>query len=189
MKIVLRQDVPKLGDAGTVQNVADGYARNYLIPQGLAVMATPGEMRAVAERTKVQDRKTAREEQRLQSLADRIQGQRITFNARSGEHGRLFGSVTASDIAERLSKITGQDVDRRRVVLEEPIRSTGEHHVTVHLVGRLRPEVTVIVEGPDQPVADSQPEASASADSNGTETSDQAQNEPAAEESAAAVEE
>jgi large subunit ribosomal protein L9 len=186
MKIVLRQDVEKLGEAGTVQNVADGYARNYLIPKGLAVLATPGELRSVEERTKVQDRKTAREEQRLQSLADKIQGQRITFNARSGEQGRLFGSVTAADIAERLSKITGQEIDRRKVVLGEPIRTTGEHHVTVHLVGKLRPEVTVIVEGLEQPAEADQPAASAEA--NDTDATDQVQSEPAEADMAVSVE-
>jgi len=147
MKVVLRKDVEKLGDAGTVQNVADGYARNYLIPKGFAVVATTGELKVVAENTRVKEMKTARQERQLQDLADKISVQRLNFTARSGEQGRLYGSITAGDIAERLTAAVGQEIDRRKVVLEDPIRHTGEHNVSVHLVGRLRPQVTVIVTG------------------------------------------
>jgi large subunit ribosomal protein L9 len=147
MKIVLRKDVPKVGEAGSVQTVKNGYARNYLIPQGMAVLATDGELKAAAHNQAVKERKIARQENQLQALADRINGQRLTFVARAGEQGRLYGSVTAGDIAERLSGQIGEAIDRRRVQLDEPLRTTGEHTVHVHLVGRLRPEVTVIVEG------------------------------------------
>lgn len=147
MKIILRQDVPKLGEKGTVQTVADGYARNYLIPQGFAVLATAGELKTLAENQKVADRKIARQEAELQSLADKIQGQTLTFEARAGEGGRLYGSITNADIAEKLATVVGAEIDRRKVVLEDPIRTTGEHAVTVHLVGKLRPEITVIVNG------------------------------------------
>lgn len=145
MKIILRQDVDKVGEKGTVQNVSDGYARNYLIPKGLAILATPGELKVVAENLRVKEMKVARQERDLQSLADRISGQRLSFEARAGEHGRLYGSVTAADIADKLSVIAGQEIDRRKVVLDEAIRSVGEHTVTVHLVGKLRPQVTVVV--------------------------------------------
>jgi large subunit ribosomal protein L9 len=145
MKIILRTDVPKLGEKGTVHTVANGYARNYLIPQGLAILATPGELKVVANNQKVAERKIARQEEQLQSLADKISGQRLTFTANTGEQGRLYGSITAGDVAEKLSEVVGQEIDRRKVVLEDPIRSVGEHNVTVHLVGKLRPQVTVIV--------------------------------------------
>lgn len=147
MKVVLRKDVEKVGDAGSVQTVSDGFARNYLIPKGLAVLATPGELKVVAENTRVREMKIARQERQLQALADKINGQRLSFTARSGEHGRLYGSITAGDIAERLSSAIGAEVDRRKVVLTEPIRTVGEHTISVHLVGKLRPEVTVIVTG------------------------------------------
>jgi large subunit ribosomal protein L9 len=147
MKIILRQDVPKVGEKGTVQNVSDGYARNYLIPQGLAVLATAGEMKTLAENQKVADRKVARQEKELQSLADRIEGKTLTFEARAGEGGRLYGSITSGDIAERLSGVVGSEIDRRKVVLEDSIRTTGEHKVAVHLVGKLRPQITVVVKG------------------------------------------
>lgn len=146
MRVILRQDVENLGEAGTVQTVSDGYARNYLIPKGLAVVATPGELKVLAENQRVREQKIARQEQQLQALADRIAGTRIVFQARAGEGGRLYGSVTAGDIAEKLSSLVGTEIDRRKVVLEEPIRSLGEHTVTVHLVGKLRPQVTVVVE-------------------------------------------
>lgn len=147
MKIVLRQDVPKLGEKGTVQTVKDGFARNYLIPQGMAVLATPGEIKTVEENARVQARKIAKQEQQLQSLADRIAGQRLEFTAKAGEQGRLYGSITAGDVAGKLSEIVREEIDRRKVALDDPIRSVGEHSVTVHLVGRLRPQVTVVVRG------------------------------------------
>lgn len=151
MKVVLRKDVEKLGEAGSVQTVADGFARNYLIPKGLAVLATSGELKVVAENTRVREMKIARQERQLQDLADKISGQRLAFIARSGDQGRLYGSITAGDIAERLSAAVGQEIDRRKVVLADPIRSVGEHNVAVHLVGRLRPQVTVIVTGEQEP--------------------------------------
>jgi large subunit ribosomal protein L9 len=150
MKVVLRQDVPKLGEAGTIQNVKNGYARNYLIPQGMAVVATPGEVKTAEHNQAVKDRKIARQEAQLQSLADRIDGQRLEFTERAGEQGRLYGSVTAGDIAEKLSAAVGEEIDRRKVVLDEQLRTVGEHRVVVHLVGRLRPTVTVTVVGVDE---------------------------------------
>ena len=162
MKIVLRQDVPKLGTAGSVQEVATGYARNFLIPRGMAVVATPGELKVAAHNQGVQDRKVAKQEQQLQSLADRIAGQRLEFTARAGEQGRLYGSITAGDIAERLTAAVREEIDRRKVVLDDPIRTVGTHTVAVHLVGRLRPQVTVVVHGEaeeEAPAAASQPTA------------------------------
>lgn len=147
MKIVLRQDVPKLGEAGTIQEVKPGYARNYLIPQGLAVLATPGEVKTAEHNAGVKARKIAKQEAQLQSLADKIAGKRLEFEVRAGEGGRLYGSITASEVAEALAKAVGEEIDRRKVILEEPIRQLGEHAVVVHLVGRLRPAITVIAIG------------------------------------------
>jgi len=147
MKIVLRQDVPKLGEAGSVQEVSNGYARNFLIPRGMAVVATAGEQKVAAHNQAVKERKIVKQEQQLQALADRINGQRLEFTARSGEQGRLYGSITAGDVAERISAAVGEEIDRRKVVLDDPIRTVGEHAVVVHLVGRLRPRVTVAVTG------------------------------------------
>ena len=147
MKVVLRQDVPKLGESGTIQDVKPGFARNYLIPQGMAVVATAGEVKTAEHNAAVRGRKIARQEAQLQSLADKIAGKRLEFTVRAGESGRLYGSITAGDVAEELAKLVGEEIDRRKVVLEEPIRQLGEHAVTVHLIGRLRPAITVVAVG------------------------------------------
>ncbi len=171
MKIVLRQDVPKLGEKGSVQTVKDGFARNYLIPKGMAVLATPGELKTVEENDRVQARKIAKQEQQLQSLADRIAGQRLEFTAKAGEQGRLYGSITAGDVAEKLGALVREEIDRRKVALDDPIRTLGEHSVTIHLVGRLRPQVTVVVRGDADSAegAETSPAAGASDNATGEE--------------------
>ncbi len=174
MKIVMRQDVEKVGDKGTVQTVSDGFARNYLIPKGFAVLATPGELKNVAQAEKVQARKIAKQESELQSLSDKIDGQRLSFTARASEQGRLFGSVTPGDIAERLASQIGEQIDRRKVVLDEPIRSTGEHRVTIHLVGRLRPQVIVSVTAEDVVEDEATPEREPAAETTSDATADDA---------------
>lgn len=147
MKVVLRKDVEKLGEAGSVQNVSGGYARNFLIPQGLAVYATDGELKMAAHNQAVKDRKIARQEAQLQSLADKIEGLALSFEANAGAGGRLFGSIGSADIAQQITEKVGEEIDRRKVELSEPIRTLGEHSVSVHLVGKLRPTVTVTVTG------------------------------------------
>lgn len=159
MKVILRQNVEKLGEKGTVQTVSDGYARNFLIPKGLAILATPGELRHLDDLREVQDRKIVKQEQALQTIADKIGGLTLRFVARAGEGGRLYGSVTAGDIAERLTSELRHEIDRRKVVLEEPIRHLGGHTVTVNLVGRLKPQVKIVVEGDAESVAEAVPAA------------------------------
>lgn len=147
MKIILRKDVENLGEAGSLATVKNGYARNYLIPQGFAVAATPGELKMWEHNQAVKARKVERQERELQSLADKISAVTLSFEARAGEQGRLFGSVTAADVAEKLSTAIGEEIDRRKVILTEPIRTVGEHKVTVNVVGKLRPQITVVVNG------------------------------------------
>jgi len=145
MKIILTQDVEKLGTAGTLQEVKPGYARNYLIPQGMAQVATAGLIKQVQERQDAEQRRVAKQEVAMQSLADRIQGVRLTFTARAGETGRLFGSITSADVAEALSKQVGEEVDRRKVDLATGLHEIGEFPVTINLVGRLKPQIVAIV--------------------------------------------
>jgi large subunit ribosomal protein L9 len=159
MKIILTRDVPKLGTAGTVQDVAPGYARNYLIPQGFAAVATRGTIKQVEERQAAEAKRIAKQEDELRGLAERINGMRLELHARVGEQGRLFGSITSADIAEQLSTQLGEEIDRRKIDLEEPIRTVGEHAVVVRLVGRLTPTVIVAVSDPDAPVASAATEA------------------------------
>jgi large subunit ribosomal protein L9 len=146
LKILLTQDVQGLGKAGQIKEVHDGYARNYLLPRGLAVFATPAEMkkREVQEKSRaIQDAKQADAGRRL---ADRIAAVQLVFRARVGEQHRLFGSITTTDIAEAMEKQLGEPIDRHRLVLEEPIKHLGTFKVPVHLGRDLSPEVTVVVE-------------------------------------------
>ncbi len=145
MKVVLLQDVPKVGDAGSIQSVKDGFARNYLFPQGLAAEATSGRVKEAEQRMRSAQRKVEKEEEAQRALSNKIDGLRIQIVARVGEQGRLYGSITASDIAEKVSAEVHEDIDRRKVLLNDPVRTIGEHQVTVHLVGKLRPVVTVVV--------------------------------------------
>jgi large subunit ribosomal protein L9 len=145
MKIILTQDVEKLGTAGTMQEVKPGYARNYLIPKGFAQLATPGLVKEMQVRQAAEQRRIAKQEVEMQSLADRISGLRLEFTARAGESGRLFGSVTSADIAEKLTAELGQEVDRRKVDLPHGLHEVGEFPVTIRLVGRLNPQITAVV--------------------------------------------
>jgi large subunit ribosomal protein L9 len=149
VKVILTEDVPKLGSAGTIQDVANGFARNYLIPQGMATIATRGSIRQVEERQAAEAKRIAKQEEELRGLSERIQGMRIEIEARVGEQGRLYGSVTGPDIADRLSAALGEEIDRRKIDLQEPIRTVGEHEITVRLVGRLTPVITVAVFDPE----------------------------------------
>ncbi len=146
MKVLFLQDVKDVAKAGDIKEVSDGYARNFLIPRKLAVVATPAELKKVDERHKADDRRHAREEADLRELAKKLGGQSVTIRARVGEQYRLFGSITAADVAEAISQQTRHEVDRRKVELEEPIRRMGTHEVTIRLSRTLAPKVKVVVE-------------------------------------------
>ena len=180
MKIILTQDVPKLGSSGTVQEVKPGFARNYLIPQGMAVIATKGSIKQVEERQAADARRIAKQEEELRGLSDRLQGMRVQIEARVGEQGRLFGSVTAADIAEKLTAQVGEEIDRRKIDLDEPIRTVGEHAVTIRLVGRLQPTVNVVVWDPENPHASTteEPVAAVEAEADGESDDDATAVEP-----------
>jgi len=144
MKVLLIKDVYKLGRAGDVKKVADGYARNYLIPQGLAILATPGALkRAEAIRAQAAARRAALNNE-LSGLAQRINGLVLTFPARASETGKLYGSVTPQMIAEAINQKLGTQINRHQVETE-PIRTLGEHHARVRLTVDLLPEVRIIV--------------------------------------------
>lgn len=146
MQILLLKDVDQLGLAGEVKRVADGYARNYLIPRGLATVATPG---AIKEAEKVRQagiRRRAKELSEAQALAQVLDGVSVTFQARAGEADRLYGSITNVNIAEALEEKTGQEVDRRKIDLEEPLKELGTHAVTIRLAPEAEAKVTVVIE-------------------------------------------
>ena len=153
MKVILTEEVKHLGQAGTIQEVKNGYARNYLLPRGLAKPATPGMVKMIEQQQEAQQRKIAKAEEDNRSLADIIAQQTIRLTAKVGQQGRLYGSITGSQIADALSAQIGQTIDRRKVDLEENIHSIGEYEVPVRLVGRLAPKVKVVVEAEGEPEA------------------------------------
>jgi large subunit ribosomal protein L9 len=150
MRVLLLKDVYKLGRAGDVKKVADGYGRNYLLPQGLAVMATPGAMKQVERIRQKAETERSRLNQELGSLAEQLQGLKLAFAAKAGETGKLYGSITTAMIAEALKEQTGVEVDRRQID-GEPIKSLGVHTVVVRLTIDLVPEVTVLVHREGEP--------------------------------------
>lgn len=162
MKVILTEDIKHLGQAGTIQEVKNGYARNFLLPRGLAKPATPGMVKVIEQQQEAAQRRVAKAEEENRSLADLIEKQTIRLTARVGAQGRLYGSITAHQIADALSAQVGQTIDRRKVDLEEHIHTTGEYDVPVRLVGRLAPKVKVIVEAEGEPEAPAPAEVSAS---------------------------
>ena len=163
VKVLLTKDVPELGHAGDVYNVAAGYARNYLMPRGLAVLATRGAMKQAEEIKSAATRRRARERANAEAQAQMIVGKRLLFTANAGENDRLYGSVTTADIAEKLTEVVGFEVDRRRIDLDHGIRDLGIHEVSI----RLMPEVTaafhvaVVREGEDWAAAEARAAAKA----------------------------
>ena len=145
MKVILQKTVERLGDPGDVADVADGYARNFLIPRGLAVRAEKGAVRHAESLQRAHQARNKAQKGEFEELAAQIIQTPVVVTARAGEEGRLFGSVTAADIAEALSAQAGVSVDRRDVHLDEPIRSVGTHEVTVHLHAEVDPVITVDV--------------------------------------------
>ena len=144
VQVILRQVVDDLGDIGDVVDVKPGYARNFLIPQGIAYEATDANRRRFEEERRHILERSARDLDRARAAAERIDGQSVSFTARAGEEGKLFGSVTASDIAGALAE-KGIEVDRHLIRLEEPIKQLGVYKVSVRLHSEVRPEVTVWV--------------------------------------------
>ncbi len=133
MKVILTKDVAGTGKAGEVKDVADGYARNYLIPRKLAMPASAGALKGVEQRKAAESQKAAREEAAAQELAERLTASPVVVTAKVGDQGRLYGSITSADIAEQVSKALGQPFDRRMIQLDEPIRQLGSFEVPVRL--------------------------------------------------------
>ncbi len=140
MKVILRQDVDKLGSAGDVVTVKDGYARNYLIPKQLAYPATPSNLRRFEEEKKRLLMQSEREKRQAEILAKELEKASCTISVAVGEEDKLFGSVTSQDIAEALQE-KGIEIDKRKIQLEEPIKALGIYTVPV----KLHPEVTANV--------------------------------------------
>ena len=144
MEVILRQAVENLGKPGEVVKVSNGYARNYLLPHGVAFEATPGNLRRIQqERDRLEaaenDRRTA-----AQGLADKFEQVQLTFSAKVGEEGKLFGSVTSADIAQQL-EAQGFHVEKRQIDLHEPIKALGVYRIPIRLHADVKPEIRVWV--------------------------------------------
>lgn len=145
MEVILREDVPTLGVVGDVVKVKPGFARNYLLPRGLAVVADRRNVHVLEHQKRLAADKRERDRRHAETTAQRLSAVRVTIKARAGEEGKLFGSVTNLDIEKALAD-QGFAVERRRIRLDEPIKSIGEHLVPVHLGVGVDARVTVSVE-------------------------------------------
>jgi large subunit ribosomal protein L9 len=154
MKVLLLKDVYKLGRAGDVKKVADGYGRNFLVPQKLAVLATPGAIQQAERIRKSALADRARLNEEMGAVADRLKNITLSFSARAGETGKLYGSITTGDISEAIERETKIHIDRRHIA-HQPLREVGTHKVAIRLTVDLIPEVIVVVtrEGEEAPVA------------------------------------
>ncbi|MHB1294347.1 MAG: 50S ribosomal protein L9 [Anaerolineae bacterium] len=146
MEVVLLKEVKGLGKAGDVKRVSDGYARNYLIAQGLALPATESKRREIANQAAAKQRHQDTEKAEAEQAASKLGDTVLTLTAKAGESGRLFGSITSADIAEELARQTGTEIDKRRILLEEPIKELGTHEVGIRLHTDVKVTIKVTVE-------------------------------------------
>jgi large subunit ribosomal protein L9 len=146
MRVLLLKNVDQLGVAGDIKNVSAGYARNFLFPRELAVQTTPGAIKQAAVQRESDVKRVAKELSEAQALAQQLDGKVVTFQARAGESDRLYGSITNANIAEALEEQVGQEVDRRKFDMDEPLKDLGTHAVTIRLAAEAEAKVTVVIE-------------------------------------------
>jgi large subunit ribosomal protein L9 len=145
VKLILTQEVDGLGSAGDVVDVKDGYGRNYLVPRGFAVRWTRGGEKTVESIKTARNARAVRDEAHATEIKSALEGTAVSVKVRAGEQGRLFGAVTATEIAEAIAEQTGQPVDRRTIVVANPIKSLGNHEVSVKLHDDVAATVSVTV--------------------------------------------
>jgi large subunit ribosomal protein L9 len=145
MRIILQREVDKLGVPGDVVDVKDGYARNYLLPRGLAIPASKGAVKHAERLREAHDSRVEKTKAEAQDLVAQLGTTRLRVVSKAGEDGKLFGSVTAQHLADELTRVIGQPIDRKRIHLDEPIRSLGTHEVEVHVYPEMDAKVTVEV--------------------------------------------
>ena len=145
MKVVFLEDVPNVAKAGAIKEVADGYGRNFLLPQKLAAIASPGTFSRLEAQRRAQTKKQAQIDTELVKLADQLDGKEISLKAKVGAKDRLYGRVTSADIASELESTTGIAVDKRKIELAEPIRQLGSYEVTIKLGKDITPKIKVTV--------------------------------------------
>ena len=146
MKVFLKQDVPGLGKANEVKNVSDGYARNYLIPRGLATSASEGNLKVAKIHAETQKAHEERIREHSLEMAEKLLKAPLHLKAKAGEAGRLYGSITSADIATAIGRVLGIKFDKRWIIMDRPIRELGSHIVEVKLEGGIRGHAQVVVE-------------------------------------------
>ena len=146
MRVILKAEVRGLGRTGEIKDVADGYARNYLLPKGLAIEATGSELKVLAQERQTEKTRKDRAHQDAEELAKRLGEITLVFKLKAGEQGKTFGSVTAKEVADALKKEAKAEIDKTKIVLHEPLRSLGVHTVEVRLLSDVRANVTVAIE-------------------------------------------
>lgn len=144
MKVIFLEDVPGVAKAGQLKEVANGYGRNFLIPQKLAVLANPAAIKAVETQLKVKARQQEQTEVELAEIAEQLEGKEITLTAQAGAKERLYGSITAADIAAELQN-TGFAIDKRKIELEKPIHKLGSYDVIIRLAKDMTPKIKVAI--------------------------------------------
>jgi large subunit ribosomal protein L9 len=146
LKVILRQDVPELGQSGDIVTVKPGYARNFLLPRGMAFEATGANIKQLEDEKRRGEAKSKQQYLEARRRASQLENVSLTFHANAGDEGKLFGSITSADIAERLKEQNLDfEVDKRDIELEEPIKSLGVYNVAVRLHTEVKPEVKVWV--------------------------------------------
>ncbi len=145
MKVILVKDVPKLGKKGDVVEVSDGHARNYLIPRGLAVEATEGNLKHLMDEKKQHREKEERLRKKSEDLLKELKKKTWEIRVKAGEKGKLFGSLTSGNIADRLSEMSGFEIDKRWIKLKNPIKETGEYDVDLKLPAGVRGKIKIRV--------------------------------------------
>lgn len=145
MKVILQADIKNLGKKGDVVEVSEGYGRNYLLPRGLAVEASSGNLRHAAQQKQKESAKAERELKEAQKIGEKIKDQQLKVGAKVGEGGRLFGSVTPQEIADQLRRQFAVEIDKRKIEIKEPIKSLGTHKVTVKIHPKVHVQVQVDV--------------------------------------------
>jgi large subunit ribosomal protein L9 len=146
MKVVFIEDVPDVARAGEVKEVKAGYGRNFLLPRGLAILATPGALKQVESLRQAEARHQAQSDEEAQAIAEVLNDFSLTLKARAGSRGRLYGAITSAVIAQEIQTQTGCQVNKRKIKLEEPIHQLGEYEVAIRLTKELAPKLKVIVE-------------------------------------------
>jgi large subunit ribosomal protein L9 len=145
MKVILQKDIPNLGDAGDIKEVAEGYARNFLLPKKLVIPASDSSQRVIEHQKKIIKLKKDKRKKASEKIAESMKDVEVRMAVQVGEEDKLFGSITSMDISRKL-KDAGFEIDKRKIILESPIRELGEHTVTVRLEEGLTASVKVIVE-------------------------------------------